>query len=329
MKSRYRPVVLDEKAREFLQTLDESPRTQETADCALKAFYSFRCYGQPRVGDTRPAPLALRAMGFDVLVNFNNWMIKSGYRPFSRDGYCAQVVNFLRFATRKHWMSEGFSLDLAQEERKHKRKKRTYPIPEVGEGFARVLHYFEGLAVPAGDDPAAVVERLDILRGRALMQTLYASAGRASEIVQLTRKQVQDGRRDEVVSKGKGSRERFLFFTPEAQRALQVYLEARQDDSPHVFINHERKYGTGLSRNMLWHIVHQVAETVGAEKVHPHTFRHARARELLAQGVPLEAIQEVLGHASILTTRSVYAHYDHKTIREIYDRATERAGEGE
>lgn len=314
MKPKYRPVPLDDKAREFLETLAESPRTQDAAGDALGAFYAFRLSGAQ--------PLALKAMGFDVLVNFNNWMIKRGYSPFSRDLYCTQVGNYLGYAVRKKWMPADFSLDLAKEERSQKRKRRSYPIPEVPEMFPQVLAYYDRQPVPTGTTPHEIAARLDLLRNRAIMLTLYSTAGRVTETARLSRKQIQDGRRAEAVVLGKGGKQRFLYFTPEAQDALQTYLGNRLDESPHVFITHVREYGTCLSRQMIWHIVRTAADALGAGAVHPHHFRHYRARQMLDQGAPLEAIKEILGHADIGTTSRVYAQYSKPALRAIFDRTT-------
>lgn len=320
MKPKYRPVALDEKARDYLQTRQESPRTQETARMALQAFYAFRRTYKKRETDEAPAPLALPKMDFDVLVEFNNWMQRKGYSAFSRDGYIAQVGTFLGYAQDKDWTGATFSVERAKRQRRQTRQRRSYPIPKTNPLFPRVLTYYDDLPLPNGDDDHANHQRLDILRGRALLQTLYASAGRATEVAHLTRKQIQDGRRGETEIVGKGAKERFLYFTPEAQSALAAYLTARQDESPYVFINHKREYGKQLSRQMLWHIVKLAAEKVGAEDIHPHDFRHYRARQMLEHGARLEEIQEILGHEDIGTTRKVYAHFDHKTTREIFDR---------
>jgi integrase/recombinase XerD len=72
---------------------------------------------------------------------------------------------------------------------------------------------------------------------------------------------------------------------------------------------------------MLWNTVKTAAHSLGMD-VSPHDFRHYRARQMLEQGAPLEAIQEILGHSDIGTTRRVYAHYSKPAIRTIFERTT-------
>jgi integrase/recombinase XerD len=72
---------------------------------------------------------------------------------------------------------------------------------------------------------------------------------------------------------------------------------------------------------MLWRTVKQAAKQLGID-VSPHDFRHYRASQMLQQGAPLEAIQEILGHSDISTTRRVYAHYSRPSIRAIFEKTT-------
>lgn len=296
MKPKYRPVPMDPRARKYLDTLKESPRTQTSAEMAIKAFNSFRRWFKKDSTDSTPTPLRLGDLDNDILVDFNAWLRDLDYSAFSRDNYNALVRGFLAYAQEMEWTNPKFSLERAKYRLRltKKKKKRSYPIPKVSRLFARALTYYDTLELPEADTPTNRRLRLDILRGRAVHALLYASAGRVSEVASLMRKQVQDGRRCEAEIVGKGEKERFLYFTDDALRALRVYLAERQDKFEPVFINHKREYGKPLSRQMAWHIVHSAAESVGAGKVSPHDFRHYRARQMLKEGAPLEAIQEIL-----------------------------------
>lgn len=314
----YKPVAVDERAREYLDTIG-APRTRDTVENAIRAFYSFRRWHSP-------TPLAWRDMDFDVLVKFDQWLRRHNYNDFSRQTYLSCVTEFLRYAIDKGWLKENFPMERATYRKRKARERFSYPIPEPSPKLPLLIRYYDELPLPDGDDFKTRWTRLGILRARAIVHTLYASAGRVSEVAALTRKQIQDGRLREVLVKGKGKKQRFIFLTPEALEAIRVYLDARGDDYEPLFIRHNKGYGQPLTRSMLWKIVAQAADAVGI-KAHPHDFRHFRARQMLEQGAPLEAIQEILGHKDIGTTRRVYAHYSKPSIRAIFDRTTISARE--
>lgn len=322
MECKYKPVTLDPRALEYLKTI-EAPRTRETNEYALKAFSAFRIRGSA-------TPLSLKAMSFDVIQNFDAWLRAAEYSDFSRKTYVACVVEFLRFALDQEWMSPTFSLERAVYRKRRKQKRKSYPIPKPSKRMGEIITYYDHqpLSEVSGISPLGIersrVKRLCLLRARAVVHVMYASAGRVSEIASLQRKQVQDGRAKEAIITGKGDKERFLYFTPDAQVAIQAYCVEREDEFESLFIAHGRNRGAALTRAMLWKIVSDAADALGF-KAHPHDFRHFRASELLNNGVRLEVIQEILGHADIGTTRKIYAHLDRETVREAFDTASRNA----
>lgn len=166
-----------------------------------------------------------------------------------------------------------------------------------------------------GDGPAA-------LRDRAMLELLYASGLRASELVSLT---VRDVFLDEGFLRcmGKGSKERVVPVGSKAIEALRAYLasarpelEGGKGDSS-LFLT---KRGTGMRRETLWRIVHAASVKSGlADEVHPHTLRHCFATHLLSHGANVRAIQEMLGHADISTTQ-IYTHVDASRLIDIHRR---------
>lgn len=319
MDAKYKSVQLDPHAREYVETI-QIARTRETTEYALLAFSAFRLRGAP-------APLGLKQMTFEVLKDFDAWLKKRGYSKLSRRTYVSCAAEFLRYAKLRGWLADSFSLESALFWRRKKTKGESYPIPKPPSRMGEILIYYDNQPLPnvTGDSPLALershIQRLCLLRARAVVHTLYASAGRVSEVASLLRKQVQDGKMKEAIITGKGDKERFLLFTPAAQVSIQAYCVEREDEFEPLFIAHGRNRGTALSRQMLWNIVSDAADALGF-KAHPHDFRHYRASELLNAGVRLEVIQEILGHEDIGTTRKIYAHLDREHVREIFDRAT-------
>lgn len=158
------------------------------------------------------------------------------------------------------------------------------------------------------------------LRDRAILETLYATGARASEVVGL---KMADLHLESSFCKchGKGSKQRIVPLGDAAKGALRRYLgEQRHDltqrtDSGHVFVS---KGGRRLTREMLWMLVKKYVKRAGLPgKVSPHTLRHSFATHLLAGGADLRAVQEMLGHSSIRTTQ-VYTHVDHSRLKAIH-----------
>ncbi len=166
------------------------------------------------------------------------------------------------------------------------------------------------------------------LRDRALLETLYASGCRASEVVGL---KMADLYLDAGFCKcmGKGSKQRVVPLGKPARKALQAYLTEQRpklvrgpDDSPWVFVS---RAGQALTREMLWVLVKKYVRRAGLNsRISPHTLRHSFATHLLAGGADLRSVQEMLGHANIRTTQ-VYTHVDRDRLRAIHKQFHPRA----
>jgi integrase/recombinase XerD len=159
------------------------------------------------------------------------------------------------------------------------------------------------------------------LRDRALLETLYATGSRASEVVNL---QLADLHLDSSFCKctGKGSKQRVVPLGAPAISALKIYLQDLRPaltqanaDNPWVFVS---KGGKRLTREMLWILVKKYVRRAGLNaKVSPHTLRHSFATHLLAGGADLRTVQELLGHANIRTTQH-YTHVDRNRLQSIH-----------
>ncbi len=309
---------LSEQIEEYLRHLLDSPRTMSTYETGLKVFQDFLASTWQKPNSE---PFKVSDIDTDVLQRFQGWLSESDYSRFSQRTYLASVLGFLTYALGKDWLSPSFSLEKARAKLKQVTRRSSYPIPRPDPALPRLIAYYDDMTLPEGDDQKSRNKRLQILRSRAFVHLLYSSAGRLAEVASLNRKDVADGRRKEVIVTGKGDKERFIFITPDARAAIAIYASERNDSFEPLFISHGRKYGARLSHFMLWRTVKQAAKKLGMD-VSPHDFRHYRARQMLEQGAPLEAIQEILGHSDISTTRRVYAHYSKPAIRAIFERTT-------
>lgn len=166
------------------------------------------------------------------------------------------------------------------------------------------------------------------LRNRAILETLYSTGLRVSELISLNRSQV-DLKRKEFMVRGKGKKPRIIFLSDRAAGHIWTYLKARKDNFEPLFVNHGRAR-TGdditlaekrrLTRVSVEYIVRTTARKAGIiKKVTPHILRHSFATELLLNGADIRSVQEMLGHSSITTTQ-IYTHVTNKRLREIHER---------
>lgn len=159
------------------------------------------------------------------------------------------------------------------------------------------------------------------LRDRALLEVLYATGSRASEVVNLA---LADMHLESSFCKctGKGNKQRVVPLGAPAISALKIYLQdlrpiltQASQENPWVFVS---KGGRRLTREMLWILVKKYVRRAGLNaKVSPHTLRHSFATHLLAGGADLRTVQELLGHANIRTTQH-YTHVDRSRLQAIH-----------
>jgi integrase/recombinase XerD len=164
------------------------------------------------------------------------------------------------------------------------------------------------------------------LRDRALLEILYGSGLRVSELVKLELKDIRlrDGF---LLCKGKGNKERIVPVGRAASHWLKTYLgDIRpgwdKKGSSVVFLT---RRGSGFTRQGVWKLLKAYGQKAGlSEKIHPHILRHSFATHLLEHGADLRSVQMLLGHSQITTTQ-IYTHVSRERLRQIYDRYHPRA----
>jgi len=159
-------------------------------------------------------------------------------------------------------------------------------------------------------------------RNKALLETLYGSGLRVSELINLQKSDIYKKEKLLRVT-GKGNKQRLVPLGDYALQQINIYLDEFQKQQPiqkgyenFVFLN---RRGKALTRNMIFIIVKKTAEIAGIQKtVSPHTFRHSFATHLLENGADLRTIQLLLGHESITTTE-IYTHIDTRYLRKVME----------
>jgi integrase/recombinase XerD len=193
--------------------------------------------------------------------------------------------------------------------------------PRLPQRLPQVMGEADVAALLAAPDPSTPGG----LRDQALLEVLYATGLRVSELVGLTFKQL-DLRRGLVQPLGKGSKERVVPMVPLAVEKLQTYLEEGRPkllqgrESPYVFVN---RRGGRLSRQGFWKLLKQYALKAGISTLSPHTLRHSFATHLLSRGANLRVLQMLLGHADLATTQ-IYTHLDAVRLKLVHQKSHPR-----
>lgn len=242
-----------------------------------------------------------------LLRSFLARLHRRGLKKSSAARKLASVRTFFRYLCREGLLKRNPARALLSP-----RLERRIPVHLEESEVARLLD------VP-GDGVAA-------LRARAILEFLYATGLRCSELVGLDVHEVDlEARMVRVL--GKGKKERIVPFGRRAQKALLSYLSARGHPrlkTEALFLN--TNGGRLTDRSVRKIVMRRVRDVAEGRRISPHTFRHSFATHLLERGADLRAIQELLGHASLSTTQR-YTHVDVRHLLETYAKFHPRASE--
>ena len=166
------------------------------------------------------------------------------------------------------------------------------------------------------------------LRDKAILETLYATGLRISELVELTMAGIRREMMPYVSVIGKRDKERIVPLGAQAYDHIRNYLEKgreailKEKKCPYIFVTSR---GGKLSRKTFWHLIRQYALKAGInKKIYPHKLRHSFATHLLERGADLRSVQTLLGHSDISTTQ-IYTHVNRERLKQIYDKTHPRA----
>lgn len=195
-------------------------------------------------------------------------------------------------------------------------------LPKISRKQVTFLHY---------DEVERLISTIDLeseagLRDRAIIELLFSSGLRVSELVNLNRDHINTKRREFMV-RGKGQKDRPVFISEAAADWVNRYLDARQDTLPPLFLSYSKNVESTLSGDFrrltarsIQRMVNKYARLAGITKhVSPHTMRHSFATDLLMNGADLRSVQSMLGHSNISTTQ-VYTHVTDEHLREVYEK---------
>jgi site-specific recombinase XerD len=220
--------------------------------------------------------------------------------------------SFLRFCAKRNWDTlQPDKIELART----KRPQVTFLTPE------------ELGRLTAQPD----VSKLNGLRDRAILELLFSSGLRVSELVGLDRDHINLKRREFMV-RGKGQKDRPIFISPEAAEWIDKYLQKRADNTKPLFIRYSGSKKVDNSGNFsrltarsVQRMVSRYALLAGITKhVSPHTLRHSFATDLLMNGADLRSVQAMLGHSNISTTQ-IYTHVTDPHLKAVHEKFHRKA----
>ncbi len=296
----------------LLKAGENSLKTETTYRSGLRLFADWlQHFKKGDYHQESPWPLAASGLTNDLIIAFRQWLL-SNRSSGTVTTYTAAVMGYLTFLEDKNELPAAVKIGKLQRQLRKRRSgsnaaETVVDLDEARQAIPMVITYYQELPLPPEND--AYNRRLSLLRDRAVVHLLYSTAARISEIVSLNRSNVQNGLAAHALVTGKGNKTRTIHIRDYAQKYLQAYLRERGDPNPALFVSHSRN-----ARNARLTIttVHNIVKrAVRALRLHPglsaHDFRHFRATQLLREGMPIEVVQEFLGHADIATTRNIYA----------------------
>lgn len=229
---------------------------------------------------------------------------KEKMSPASINQFIASVRTFFAYCRKFEYIKSNPALEL-----------KTVKIPK------KIPRYMTEEEVNSLCDTPEEKQLLWQERDKALFEMMYSSGCRVSEIGQLKFSDLSSDYSSAIVL-GKGSKQRRVFFSKEAQRSFKEYLLSRKARFPesknedYIFVNQK---GTKLSVRGITYIVSKYSSFEGTNKpVSPHAFRHTFATTMLSNGADIRVVQEMLGHSSISTTQR-YTHITQKKLIETYN----------
>jgi integrase/recombinase XerD len=243
----------------------------------------------------------VRAQKPDLLA-FIAWRVEQGAKPRSTARQLSSFRRFYRYLCREGVIADDPTADIE--------------MPRIGRSLPKSLTEEEVEALldaPNTDEPLGH-------RDRAMLELLYATGLRVSELINLKQNQVNLNQ-GVLRIVGKGDRERLIPLGDESQRWLREFMEG-----PRVEILLERqtdymfptRRGDRMTRQAFWHIIKRYAQKAGVKKkLSPHTLRHAFATHLLNNGADLRVVQLLLGHSDLSTTQ-IYTHVARERLKDLH-----------
>lgn len=300
------------EASYLLEAGAHSFKTETTYRSGLRLFADWiQHYGYDGFDEEASWPLQPDALSTATILKFRNWLLAN--RSISTvTTYTASIIGYLHFLDGQDQLPKAIQLGKLQRQLTRRQVERNQAetvvdLDQARQDIPKIIEYFQQLALPPENDSFG--RRLSLLRDRALVSVLYSSAARLGEVISLNRRNVDYGRAEFAAITGKGGKPRTIFIRSYARISIREYLRERVDSNPALFVAHSRNAKNArLSATSAHNIIKKAVRALNLHGgLSAHDFRHYRATQLLREGMPIEVVQEYLGHSDISTTRGIYA----------------------
>jgi len=252
----------------------------------------------------KPQEVAVPKASRSDLLGFIAWRSESGARPRSTARQLSSFRRFFRYLVREGVIDEDPTAQIA--------------MPKIGRTLPRSLSEEEVvdlLNAPDVSDPLGH-------RDRTMLEVLYATGLRVSELINLRQSQINLNQ-GVLRILGKGDRERLIPLGEESQQWIKEFMDGPRME---ILLERQTEYvfptrrGDRMTRQAFWHIIKRYAKKASIEKeLSPHTVRHAFATHLLNHGADLRVVQMLLGHSDLSTTQ-IYTHVARERMKELHSR---------
>ncbi len=279
---------------------NRSVKTRVNYERYLKRFLGFAKISKPE------------QISQDLIRQYRLWLNRLGIKKNTQNYHLIALRNLLKYSA--------------------KRDIKILPADkiELGKQSERQVIFLENnelerlLAAPEGVSS-------NVLRDRAILELLFSTGLRVSELCALNRDSINfsarggsasGGKSGEFAVRGKGDKVRLVYISETAKTALKNYLEKRQDIDPALFVRDVKNPAKSdnlrlTSRSIERLVKHYSAKAGLSKKVTPHSLRHSFATDLLMNGADIRSVQALLGHSNITTTQ-IYTHITDKQLREVH-----------
>lgn len=294
-------------AKNFLQYLElEKGRSKKTLDAyrlSLEKFFNFARLDSletERAGKINPGDITL-----DLIKKYRLWLNRADtdnkeLKKITQNYHLIVLRAFLKFLAKN-------DVDVLPPE-----KIELAKIPERQVNFLEAEEVEQLLNFNPGDS-------LRLLRDKAILELLFSTGLRVSELTALKRADI-NLKKGEFSVRGKGGKIRPIFTSENAREAIKAYLSRRADPEPSLFVSIPKNKTalTCLTPRSIERMIKKYAVHAGiTKKITPHTLRHSFATDLLMNGADIRSVQAMLGHSSITTTQ-IYTHITDRRLRDVH-----------
>jgi len=252
--------------------------------------------------ESKSVPL-IKARRADIM-DYIAWRVEGGAKPRSTARQLSSFRRFYRYLLREGVIGEDPTVNIA--------------MPKIGRSLPQSLTEQDVeslLGAPKVSEPLGH-------RDRTMLEVLYATGVRVSELINLTLGQINLNQ-GVLRIVGKGDRERLIPLGDEAQDWIREFIDGPRGE---ILLERQTEYlfptrrGDRMTRQAFWHIIKRYAKKAGiGKKLSPHTVRHAFATHLLNNGADLRVVQLLLGHSDVSTTQ-IYTHVARERMKELHER---------